>query len=279
MLIHQVVPTLQRRSTIFRGFARLMSNVPRNDKLISENIESKRKLKEWRRKPDKVPESALRIFNWGNNNDDNFWVGTTRFVKPTELKYWWRNKQQEYVVWSQRFIFERHQTLGHHLATTHFILHRNGRVRQKDCAQFLTKDDINNIPSNFNPTWLIEEIELINSEICYEGIENFQELRTLKRVTFKDCEFFDNWALERLLCLCPNLEYLNVSGCKKITERGLEGVYRTWNLKHLIVTDFNHTASFELTCMLLEDCMPDLKVEIIKIPKMIGDVNEIKVEL
>ncbi|XP_063980497.1 distal membrane-arm assembly complex protein 2 [Diachasmimorpha longicaudata] len=186
-------------------------------------------------------------------------------LKWTDWIAWWRKKQLEYLRWSQRYIAERHEILGNDLALAHFLLHRNGKIRRKGSKEYMLPDMAVDLPCKFDPTWFLEEIDASGTEVCYEGLDNFANIPRLKIAAFRNCRYFDEWCLEKFVALCPNLEILDISENEQITERGLEGLYRAWNLKKLIVTNWGHGAAFELTCLLLQEALPQLNLEI-KIP-------------
>ncbi|XP_015122841.1 distal membrane-arm assembly complex protein 2 [Diachasma alloeum] len=224
-------------------------------------VNKSRKLKRWG--PQLKPEEHfLQAFNIDVNRHGIFQKKGS--IKLTDWIAWWRRKQQDYLKWSQRYIPERQEILGNDLALAHFILHRQGKIRRKGCKEYMVADDIVDLPSKYEPTWFLEEIDASGTELCYEGLDNFADIPKLKIAAFRNCQYFDEWCLERLVCLCPKLEVLDISDNENITERGLEGLYRAWNLKKLIVTNWGHGAAFELTCLMLEEALPQLQVEIKK---------------
>lgn len=226
-----------------------------------ERVRKSRKLKAWKGQRTEA-DHYLQALNIGTNRHGIFMNKGT--IKLTEWISWYERKQIEYLRWSQRYIPERQEVLGNDLGLAHFIVHRNGRVRRKGSTEFIGADDILELPNKYIPTWFLEEVDASGTELCYEGIENFTDTSRLKIAAFRNCKNFDDWCLERLLCLCPNLQVLDVSDNEKITERGLEGVYRAWNLEKLIVTDWGHGAAFELTCIMLEEVLPKITIEIKK---------------
>ncbi|CAD6224698.1 GSCOCG00005508001-RA-CDS [Cotesia congregata] len=238
----------------------------------SENPRPRRRLKKWRNMPggiDQDPGTFLSMFNRQADRDDAGGIifrGKTFY--PSDFSRWYYVKQHEYLQYDQRYLPERNQALGNDLAATHFLIFRHSRIRKKGETEFWDANDMEKIPNLYTQNWYLEEIDASNSEIIFEGIENFKGLKFLKRASFKNCKHFDDWCLDRVIGLCPTLEYLNVSECKKLTDRGLESLYRAWNLKEFHISDYFHSPSFELTCMMVEDCMPQLKINVKKMPKV-----------
>jgi len=164
----------------------------------------------------------------------------------------------------QRFIAQRHEILGADLAGSYFIIARGGRVKFHGNNDWVEKDEkgLYNLPKKFDPTYSLEAIDINGIDLYYEGLSNICGLMKLKWLSFKNCKNIDDWGLDKISAEYPQLEYLDISGCS-ITERGLESLYRMTLLKKLIVTNYNRSATFELTCMMLEDCVPGLICEIL----------------
>lgn len=97
-------------------------------------------------------------------------------------------------------------------------------------------------------------------ELYYEGLENLRRLSHLKFLSFRAVRPFDDWCLDRVSgSEFTALEVLDVSGTA-VSERGLAALYRVPTLRMLIVDNAQATRSYELTCAMLEDLMPGLKV-------------------
>ena len=58
-----------------------------------------------------------------------------------------------------------------------------------------------------------------------------------------------------------SLEYLNISGCRAVNWNGLECIWRLRNLKTLVIKDMQHVQDLQLICLMLLDCLPNLKIE------------------
>ena len=58
-----------------------------------------------------------------------------------------------------------------------------------------------------------------------------------------------------------SLEYLNISGCRAINWNGMECIWRLRNLKTLVIKDMQHVQDLQLICLMLLDCLPNLKIE------------------
>jgi hypothetical protein len=97
-------------------------------------------------------------------------------------------------------------------------------------------------------------------ELYYEGLENLRRLKYLRFASFKNVETFDDWCLDRISgAEYESLEVLNLSGTK-VTEKGLQALYRIPSLKKLIIDDPNRNTQWELVIAMLQDIMPELEV-------------------
>lgn len=116
------------------------------------------------------------------------------------------------------------------------------------------------LPSKYDPTFKLEAIRCDDMELYYEGLENVRRLQHLKFLSFHAVRPFDDWCLDRVSgSEFAALEVLDVSGTQ-VTERGLAALYRVPTLRVLIVDNAQASRAYELTCAMLEELMPELKV-------------------
>ncbi|XP_024892134.1 distal membrane-arm assembly complex protein 2 [Temnothorax curvispinosus] len=198
-----------------------------------------------------------------------FWFPTAA-PKATDFSLgniakWYKHEKEAYSKSAQAFDPQRHEILGADLATAHFLVHRGGRVKFRGNAHWTERDDKGSyrLPNHYDMDYVLEAADANGFDLYYEGLSNFCGLVKLKWLSLKDCKNIDDWGLDKISAELPELEYLDISGCEKITERGLESLYRMINLKKLVVTNHHKSVAFELTCFMLEDCMPGLACEIL----------------
>lgn len=212
---------------------------------IALNLQMKKKLsRRW------------EIFAWGKSTNSKLFF--------TNITQWKEEKLHEQRLREQNFDAERHEILGNDLSAAHFVLHQCGKVRFKGHTNWImpTKSKKNAIPKSFDPNYVIEALDLSETTIEYEGLLNISSLIYLKWLSFQGSPTISDWSLDRISTEYPNLEYLDVSKCNAVTERGLEALYRMPNLKTLVVTNHYNSPAFELTCYMLEDVNPNLKCDI-----------------
>jgi hypothetical protein len=183
------------------------------------------------------------------------------------LKKWFNRRKEARDTLMQSFIPDRHRILGNDLATAHFVVHRGGRVMFQNHDEWMKQDQRGSykLPSKFVPNMFVEKVDCSNMQIYYEGLQNFEKLRRLTYLSFKNNKLFDDWCLDRISGNeYEALETLDISGTK-VTERGLPCLYRILTLKELIIDDFGNDVSWKLTCAMLEEI--NTKLVITKVPK------------
>jgi len=72
-------------------------------------------------------------------------------------------------------------------------------------------------------------------------------------------KLFNDWCMDRVYNLfADSLEYLDVSECSGISERGLAAAWKLKHLKTLVVENMPHIKNLEMVCSLLEEKIPGL---------------------
>ncbi|KZC12234.1 ATP synthase subunit s-like protein [Dufourea novaeangliae] len=174
--------------------------------------------------------------------DDTTYTDTSLVFFSTEVpqmhnfftfhtKHWLEYLKKKYITYAQNRMYKENLKLGSDLASAKCVLKR-------------------------------EAIDLKGFPIQFETIDTICNLFQLRWMSLRGCKTINDWAMDKIVAEFPALEYLDVSECINVTERGLEALYKLPNLKKLIITNFYHTAAFELTCVMLEDINSYLKCEI-----------------
>ncbi|XP_051162264.1 distal membrane-arm assembly complex protein 2 [Leptopilina boulardi] len=239
-----------------------------------------RKLRKWQKEPEKEMKSFFGLFDRTQApgvtkehrkafRDTSFWnpirgeeIDTS--IQAIKEDYYYTEKLVEKE--NQKYIPERLNILGSDLAVAHFLIHRGGKVkfRNNDNWFEMINNKPPNLPAKFDPKYIISAVDCSNMKLYYEGLLNFENLTRAKWASFRNNQVFDEWCLDRIVGQMPCLEYLDVSNCPNLNERGLEALYKLFYLKKLIVTNYDESVAFELTCLMLEDCNPNLNCIILK---------------
>ncbi|XP_013789160.2 ATP synthase subunit s-like protein isoform X2 [Limulus polyphemus] len=175
---------------------------------------------------------------------------------------WNKRRKEALFLQDQCYIPERHNILGPDLASAHFIVHRGGCVKFVGQDIWLKKDEDDNydLPSQYKPNMYLEKIDASGIPLAYEGFDNLVNLLHLKSLTLHDSPHLDDWCLDRFHQF-RSLEHLDISGCQQVTERGICTLHKLKNLKKLNLTGVSGVKNLELVCLLLEDVLPELRIE------------------
>lgn len=93
----------------------------------------------------------------------------------------------------------------------------------------------------------------------FEGLENLEGLDHLRLLRLANCEFIDDWSVGRIGGLLPNLEMLDLSGCHRVSAKGLMGLKTLKQLKYLRLEGMD-AKNIGKASLLLEETLRNLKV-------------------
>ncbi|KAL3874233.1 hypothetical protein ACJMK2_037276 [Sinanodonta woodiana] len=201
--------------------------------------------------------------------DKGFWM--------KKFENWiWREKVKD-----QEFRPQRMEILGPDLATATFIVARKGAVRfvGQDRWIRLDKDGTYALPNRKVDSFCLEAVDASGTEIMYTGLSNFVDLHHLRYLNFSNCKFFDDWCLSYLHCFENTLEFLDVSGCPEVTERGLATIHKLSKLKCLRMANLPKVKNPEFIALLLEDIMPQCTVVLGPVTEKVLDSKQNENEL
>ncbi|XP_073981137.1 distal membrane-arm assembly complex protein 2 isoform X1 [Rhodnius prolixus] len=187
-------------------------------------------------------------------------------ISSERISEWKESRKREAEISRQRYIKERHAILGSDLATAHFVVYRDGKIKFKNSDNWIEKhpdeDECPELPNKYVRNLYLEAIDSSNTLIRYEGLENFINLKHLKWLSFKNCIHVDDWFVDRLSGeLKETLEYLDLSNCHNLTKNCISCFYRFKKLKTLVLQNVVKNKDFEFSCMLLEDACPHVFID------------------
>ncbi|KAK6182838.1 hypothetical protein SNE40_010429 [Patella caerulea] len=180
-------------------------------------------------------------------------------ISYTGLNRFLQKRLKEEFEKSESFIPERHQFLGPDLATAHFVVAREGSVKFVGNDRWFKEDENKNnfLPNRPVMDMYLEAINCSNTMISYRGLDNFIDLEYLKYLNFSNCHHVDDWFMSRLHQFSETLEFLDISGCKNVTDRGLECLHILKKLQGLKLSDMDHVENLDLIVLLLQERFPD----------------------
>ncbi|UMM21379.1 hypothetical protein L5515_003085 [Caenorhabditis briggsae] len=192
------------------------------------------------------------------------WHTQMRYVDHSidNIKRYRRYKNFQHMQYDQRVIPERLLFLGADLAAAHFLVHRGAAVKFVGDDNWYKKDKWNrySLPGQKVDNLFIEAIDASNTQIMFEGLENLENLSHLRLLRLANCEFIDDWSIGRIGGLLPNLEMLDLSGCHRISSKGLMGLKNSKKLKFLRLEGLSDIKNLGKSALILEDLLPKLKV-------------------
>ncbi|KAH7716797.1 Protein Y53G8AR.8, partial [Aphelenchoides avenae] len=165
--------------------------------------------------------------------------------------------------YDQRFIPERLLFLGADLAAAHFLVHRDAAVKFVGEDSWYKRDEKGrySLPGRKIPGLHIEAIDASGTELMFEGFDNLYDLEHLRMLRLAGCPYINDWALSRVGGMFGNtLEMLDLSGCTRISAKGLYALRHLKKLQYLRLEGLDNIKDVSKTALLLEDAIPGLKV-------------------
>ncbi|CAL2035348.1 unnamed protein product [Caenorhabditis brenneri] len=192
------------------------------------------------------------------------WHTQMRYVDHSidNIKRYRRYKNFQHMQYDQRVIPERLLFLGPDLSAAHFLVHRGAAVKFVGDDNWYKKDKWNrySLPGRKVDNLFIEAIDASGTQIMFEGLENLENLQHLRLLRLANCEFIDDWSIGRIGGILPNLEMLDLSGCHRISSKGLMGLKNSKKLKFLRLEGLSDIKNIGKSALILEDLLPNLQV-------------------
>ncbi|XP_043484140.1 distal membrane-arm assembly complex protein 2 [Leptopilina heterotoma] len=279
MIIKQLLRTIEKSDLKYKYYNHVISRCYCIDLTEGPAKRQEKKLRQWQKEPDKSPKSIFSLLDRTQSPnakkdrkpEDGSFFNPIRGEEPDysfrALRENYAKSIKEVEKEEQKYIPARLNILGSDLGVAHFVIFRGGRVKFRHKEKWYQKIDDKqpeDLPEKFDARFIAAAIDCTDMKLYYEGLLNFENLTRVKWLSFRGNPVFDEWCLDRVVGQIPCVEYLDVSNCPKLNERGLEALYKLFYLKKLIVTNYEDSVAFELTCLMLEDCNPNLECIILK---------------
>jgi len=200
-------------------------------------------------------------------------------MRPHNVRRWYANMIVEEEAKSQAYNPKRNSILGNDLAAAHFVVFRKGKIKflgQNEWVTTYRKDakpgteeedlpvmafDLCNLPTKYDPRYRVEAIDCTGVSLHYEGLANFENLQYVKWLSLRDSPHVDDWCMDKIARMFnETLEFIDLSGCKKVTDKGIGTFHRCKNLKAIIVEDMKQLPDLEIVCAMLEDLNPNVQI-------------------
>lgn len=187
------------------------------------------------------------------------------------ISSWWKAQLTRYMKKLQVYDPKKLEDMGSDISVGHIFLQLGAGLLYEGKPWMKGMSTLKQLPRTFEEGWILEAIDLSNCEIYYEGLCNFQNLRNVHTIIAQNCHHLDDWCLDLLCSEVLGLENLDLSGCKKISPRGLVPLVRLPNLHTL---DLSNCPAFEtsegkLMCILIQDLKPNLDIKGINLSEIL----------
>lgn len=180
------------------------------------------------------------------------------------IKKWIAAKNEEANMIYYGYVPQRNKVLGDELAAAHFVVSKGGAIKFVGEDRWIKADDNRNysLPRFYDGNKVLEAVDCSYMDIVYESLENFRNLQQLQWLSFRGCDYIDDWCLDMISnVLSETLLYLDIRDCPNISYRGLGAIAKMRNLKILYLDDFYRATTFEMTCLLLQENHADLEIK------------------
>ncbi|XP_018495301.1 ATP synthase subunit s, mitochondrial [Galendromus occidentalis] len=151
---------------------------------------------------------------------------------------------------------------GPDIAAAKFLMLRSAAVKFRNIDDWMTGEDkALTLPTKYHPGFIIEAIDLRDFQILHRGFEHFARCGDLKSLKMVKQKYVDDFCLDSVSGMFNlSLQYLDVSGCELVTEKGLACLHRCKNLKLLNAYNLPGVKHPELLAILLEESSPALEI-------------------
>lgn len=210
--------------------------------------------------------SKFKVFSTDHNNTDAISLLQTRIdLRPSSIRNWLKNRRERVERFMQQYLPERNRILGNDLAAAHFLVHRGGSIKFYGEDDWVKQDEnfSYDLPDKYVSSKIVQSIDCSNVNLYYEGLENFRDLEKLTWLRLNPGSNMDDWCIDRICgsLMRNSLKYLDIRNCDNITERGLGALYKMKKLETLMVNDLTKSNAWELTCLMLLELNPKLKIK------------------
>jgi len=149
-----------------------------------------------------------------------------------------------------------HAELGADLAAAKFVIGKFGGKIQDETGSWITR--VGQLPKKFVESFKVTAIELTNSNILTEGLDNFAELDYVKSLNLSRNKNLDDFACDiiaREFRKSRVLESIDLSFNEQISVHGLNALFRIPSIRHIraVQTGASKYENMDLFALLAED--------------------------
>lgn len=157
---------------------------------------------------------------------------------------------------------EAERYVGPEIAAARFLLQRSAAIKIKSSNEWTVGvEAVTCLPPRPHPMFAIEAIDLRGFQIIHRGFEHFGGCKELKSLKMVNQKYVDDFCLDAVSGMFSlSLQYLDISGCKLVTERGLSCLHRCSNLRLLNLYNLPNVKHPALLALLLEESLPHVEI-------------------
>ncbi|XP_060062683.1 distal membrane-arm assembly complex protein 2-like [Ylistrum balloti] len=187
---------------------------------------------------------------------------TLESIQEMLQKKIWQNK-----VKKQSFDMQRYESLGPDMSAAQFVLDNGGKIKIDGVKNWipLSEESGSSLmflkPDGRLETMKVEGLDLSGVPIVFEAFRNFVNLQNVRYIRIWDNDIFDDFSLTQFALFRDSLEFLDISRCPQLTERGLAWLHHLENLKCLRLDDLKGVEDPEVVIDLIRDMLPNCQVQ------------------
>ncbi|XP_021353646.1 ATP synthase subunit s-like protein isoform X2 [Mizuhopecten yessoensis] len=174
------------------------------------------------------------------------------------------DRKRQKRIKSQSFDMKRYNNFGPELSAAQFVVKIGGKVKIDDYPEWVPiTDDPSSmpLPEQRLDKLKLEGLDLSGTNLVFEGYRNFVNLQHIKYIRVHDSDFLDDFNLTQFVLFRDTLEFLDISGCPKLTWRGLAWLHHLENLKCLKLDNLKGVDDPEIVLDLVCDMLPNCQVQ------------------
>lgn len=171
----------------------------------------------------------------------------------------WKERRDVDVCKAYQIVDEaKLAVLGPELLAAHFVTSFGGKVKFHGFKNWFDQNNYKSLPQKYGPEFFCEAIDLSGTPLFYEGMSFLMRLSKLRSLNLANCTALDEWAIARLYPLRETLIHLDLSGCHRISDRGVMTLWKMKRLRRLILSG-------------LEDCVKNLPYLVMELEELLPD--------
>jgi len=188
------------------------------------------------------------------------WIYRVYDYSPAGIKEFLDKRKRQRFFEDQNFDPKMFEAFGPDLCAARFLVSRGASVKLHRYKSWFDSDD--NLPLSADPAFRLEAIDLRDFQILPRAFKTLTGCNEIVSLKMTNQAFVDDWTIDTVSGLFDRtLQYLDVSNCPRVTDRGLSSLHRCKNLKMLIGHNLPNVQHRQLLALLLEESIPLIEIQ------------------